>query len=228
MKEISKTDYTTSLKCLNTVWYRFNDMANLPVQDGIFILERGIEFGELAQKLYPNGILINSTRSNYEYASIQTNDAMIHNQPLFEATFMTNQFYCKVDILRPTDNGWDILEVKSSTKVKPEHYDDLAFQKMVLEQCGVKVNSCILVHANKDYNRHGDLDLGSLFKEVDLSSDLSKATSELNENLNTLISYVSSELPDKKYLYCTKLKSCDISSICLSDLHRIMSFILIE
>ncbi len=89
---------------------------------------------------------------------------------------------------------------------------------MVLEQCGVKVNSCILVHANKEYNRLGDLDLVALFKEVDISSDLSKATSELNKNINALISYVSSELPDKKYLYCTKLKSCDISSICLSDL----------
>ena len=218
MKKISKSDYTMSLKCLNTVWHKFNDKSKLPSLEGKFMLERGVEFGELAQELYPDGILINSERSNYSNAPIETKNAMDQNKPIFEASFATDQFYCKVDILRPSGNGWDILEVKSSTKVKPEHYDDLAFQKMVLEQCGVKVNSCILVHANKEYNRLGDLDLVALFKEEDLSSDLSKATSELSENINTLISYVSSELPDKKYLYCTKLKSCDISSICLSDL----------
>ena len=142
MKKISKSDYISSLKCLNVVWHKFNDKSKLPSLSGIFAVERGVEFGELAQKLYEDGILIDSSFKNYSNASKDTESALEYNKPIFEATFETNKLYCKVDILRPSKNGWDIIEVKSSSKVKKEHYDDVAFQKYVLERAGVKINNC--------------------------------------------------------------------------------------
>ena len=56
MKKVSKSDYVQSLKCLNYVWHKFNDKEKLPSLDGVFIVQRGVEFGELAQKLYSDGI----------------------------------------------------------------------------------------------------------------------------------------------------------------------------
>ncbi len=76
-----------SLKCLNTVWHKFNDKSKLPSLEGKFTLERGVEFGELAQELYPDGILINSERSNYSNAPIETKNAMDQNKPIIRSKF---------------------------------------------------------------------------------------------------------------------------------------------
>ncbi len=95
MKKISKSDYTTSLKCLNTVWHKFNDKSKLPSLEGKFILERGVEFGELAQELYPDGILINSARSNYYNAPSETKNAMNQNKPIFKQVLLQTNFIAR-------------------------------------------------------------------------------------------------------------------------------------
>ena len=139
MKKVSKSDYVQSLKCLNYVWHKFNDKEKLPSLDGVFIVQRGVEFGKLAQELYPDGI---SIKFNYTQASKDTADALDLGKPIFEATFETDKLYCMVDVLVPAEDGWDIVEVKSGSRVKKEHYDDVAFQKYVLEKSGIKVNKC--------------------------------------------------------------------------------------
>ena len=90
--------------------------------------------------------------------------------------------YCAVDILRREGDGWSIYEVKSTTShvadvatMSKELIDkigkyakDIAFQKWVLEQCGVKVNGTFLVTLNGDYFRQGDLELNHLFNIIDM------------------------------------------------------------
>ena len=90
--------------------------------------------------------------------------------------------YCAVDILRKTADGWAIYEVKSTTSHvadvatmskelvdKVEKYaKDIAFQKWVLVQCGVKVTGTYLVTLNSDYVRQGDLDVQQLFNIIDM------------------------------------------------------------
>ena len=224
MKKISKSDYISSLKCLNVVWHKFNDKSKLPSLSGIFAVERGVEFGELAQKLYEDGILIDSSFKNYSNASKDTESALEYNKPIFEATFETNKLYCKVDILRPSKNGWDIIEVKSSSKVKKEHYDDVAFQKYVLESAGVKINNCYLLHANKEYVRNGDLILKELFKEEDISDEVNKISNSVEPNIARITNFVSKELPISKHKFCSNPKRCDTRDICWSHLpdHNIL------
>ena len=141
MKKVSKSDYVQSLKCLNYIWYKFNDKSKIPAIENKFFMNRGIEFGELAQDLYSDGI---SIKFNYRQASKDTSEALDLRKPIFEATFETDELYCMVDVLVPADDGWDIVEVKSGNAVKKEHYDDVAFQKYVLEKSGIKVNKCYI------------------------------------------------------------------------------------
>jgi len=224
MKKISKSDYISSLKCLNVVWHKFNDKSKLPSLSGKFAVERGVEFGELAQKLYEDGILIDSSFKNYSNASKDTESALEYNKPIFEATFETSKLYCKVDILRPSKNGWDIIEVKSSSKVKKEHYDDVAFQKYVLELCGLKINNCYLLHANKEYTRSGNIKLKDLFKEEDITDNVSKIGSTIDSNIERIINFVSKDLPKDKHKFCNNPKNCDVREICWSHLpeHNIL------
>ena len=51
-------------------------------------------------------------------------------KPIFEAGFLSKNTYARADVLNPVENDeWDIIEVKSGTKVKTINYHDLALQK---------------------------------------------------------------------------------------------------
>ena len=215
MKKVSKSDYVQSLKCLNYVWHKFNDKEKLPSLDRVFIVQRGVEFGELAQKLYSDGI---SIKFNYKQASKDTSDTLDLGKPIFEATFETDKLYCMVDILVPSDKGWDIVEVKSGSSVKKEHYDDVAFQKYVLEKSGIKVNKCYLMHANKKYIRKGDIDINELFMKTDISEKVEELMNTVPGNIERLLNYVSKDMPENKHKFCSKPKTCDLREICWAHL----------
>ena len=43
---------------------------------------------------------------------------LVKNKPLFEAGFEFDNYFARADIIAPNGDGWDIIEVKSSTKTK--------------------------------------------------------------------------------------------------------------
>lgn len=88
-----------------------------------------------------------------------------------EAAFSYDGCYCAVDILRKTDDGYAIYEVKSSTSANKEVYaQDVAFQKWVLTKCGLNVTGTYLVCINNKYVRHGEVDIQQLFSINDISA----------------------------------------------------------
>lgn len=221
MKKISKGDYVNSLTCLNYVWYKFNDKSKIPALENKFFMDRGIEFGELAHNLYPEGVFI---KFFYAQASKDTEGALDLGKPIFEATFETDKLYCRVDILVPAEDGWDIIEVKSGVSVKPEHYDDVAFQKYVLEKVGIKVNKCYLMHANKKYVRDGALEIDKLLKKTDITDEVEDLINTVPGNIERILDYVSKDIPDNKHKFCSDSKGCYVKEICWDHLpeHNIL------
>ena len=47
--------------------------------------------------------------------------------------FEFNNCFSRADILVPVGNEWDIIEVKSGTKVKDINIHDVSFQKITLQ-----------------------------------------------------------------------------------------------
>lgn len=77
-----------------------------------------------------------------------------------EASFRYDGCYCAVDVLvRNADGSYDIFEVKSSKQEKPtkknplgvkeKYMMDAAYQRYVLENCGVKVNDMLMQYLRK-------------------------------------------------------------------------------
>ena len=85
-----------------------------------------------------------------------------------------------MDILQQGDGGaFDLVEVKSSTRVKPEHVPDLAIQMYVLESLGVSLNSAYLMHINNQYvYPGGDYDLEELFTLGDVTAPTKRFVAE--------------------------------------------------
>ncbi|MEE1053555.1 MAG: DUF2779 domain-containing protein [Acutalibacteraceae bacterium] len=89
-----------------------------------------------------------------------------------EASFDWNGLYCAVDILHKTDNGYAIYEVKSSTHASRVYAADIAYQKYVLEHCGVNITDTYLICINSDYVLGDELDIHGLFKIIDMSAEV--------------------------------------------------------
>ena len=64
----------------------------------------------------------------------------------------------------------NLLEVKSSTKAKPEHETDAAIQTYVVEGAGLRVGKAFVGHLDETYVREGgDYDLDALFALDDVT-----------------------------------------------------------
>lgn len=185
MATLSKSKYTLSCQCPKALWLKThlpNEAAPLSnAQQSIFAA--GQEVGLLAKKLF--GEYTDTTTTNKDGsldipAMIAKTQVLVNNgcPVICEAAFAPAHHYCAVDILRKTDNGWAIYEVKSSTSHADDpitddkfgkYATDIAYQRWVLQQCGIKVTHTYLVTINSDYVRHGELDLQQLFNIIDLS-----------------------------------------------------------
>ena len=65
--------------------------------------------------------------------------------------------------------------MKSSTEVKDEHIDDVAFQLHVATGAGLKVSRVEIVHVNKEYVRKEQgLEPKRYFRRVDVTAEVKK------------------------------------------------------
>src|SRR6266542_1970478 len=89
----------------------------------------GHHVGEVARKLHPGGILID-TGGDMPGALQKTKDALIASKKvtLFEATFEHKGVLVKTDILSTKRSSCLLVEVKSSADVKDYHLPDVAVQ----------------------------------------------------------------------------------------------------
>ena len=120
-----------------------------------------------------------------------------------EASFSYNGLYCAVDILKKDGDGWAIYEVKSSTKHKNDdgsytddkevYIADIAYQKYVLEHCGVNITGTYLVCINGDYVFDGTLDLQQFFFISDVADEIGPELSIIEHNLAVAEEILTSE-----------------------------------
>lgn len=171
---LSKSRYLSGLQCHKRLYLEIHApaLATKPDAATQAILDMGTDIGELARRRFPGGRLVQAGYRQSQEALDQT--AELLQDPtlpaLFEAAFQFNQVLIRVDVLervgvnelgQPT---WRLVEVKSSTKLKATHLDDLTIQSYVLEGVGLALVDICLMHVNTQYVFDGrQLDLEQLF-----------------------------------------------------------------
>ena len=170
MLYLSKSKYCGLWQCPKIAWLRKYKPEQLKI-DGSTIarMEAGNVVGDLAMGLFGDFVEVTAyegEKINLREMIAKTKLEMEKGTPVIcEASFDYNGLYCAVDILKKEGNGWAIYEVKSSTHDDKEVYlADIAYQKYVLENCGVTVTGTNLIVLNSDYVFDGTLDIQSLFK----------------------------------------------------------------
>jgi len=160
-KALSKSRYAKGLQCPKFLWWVVHepDAVELVPDEAVSVrMENGRRVGELAREYVPGGTLIDINPADLDRAISETQDALDQGVPvIYEACFRAEGLFVAVDILERRKEGWVVVEVKSSQRVKPHHLPDLAVQVHVVRASGVVVVGAEIMHLSKKV-RFPDLD----------------------------------------------------------------------
>lgn len=219
---LSKSKYLRGLQCPKLLWYEYNRKSDIP-PPGLavqFAFDEGKRVGQQSQKLFPDGILVERDWVPQRQAE-KSLAALKKRKPLFEAGFVYNRAYALADILVPVANdSWDLIEVKSSTSAKEDHYHDVAFQRYVYQGAGVKLRKCILMHINKEYVRQGEVDPKQLFSQKDITKECTVLESKIAKEVEAMLKVIAaSAAPDIPIgQHCKSPRDCPLTDLCWSFL----------
>ena len=126
---ISKSNYIKGTQCQKLLWLTKHHPSVMDAPSDIqsFVFSNGHRVGEMAQRLFPDGHLLPYDLP-FDQKLYQTKLKISEGKTIFEPSFLWNQLFCMVDILHYSENGWQLIEVKSSTSLQPTHIKDVAFQ----------------------------------------------------------------------------------------------------
>jgi hypothetical protein len=184
---ISKSRFINGLQCEKRLWLEIHEhgLADEIDEGTQAIFDQGRLVGELAQKLYPEGVLICEDHLHIAEAVQSTEKAAKAGaQTLYEAGGVYGRFLCRADILKRVKSEadeWDLIEVKSSTGVKDVYLYDMAIQKYVFEGCGYPIRKSILCMLNKEYVRKGGLEVQKLFTLADVTGAVGRLMKKIPE-----------------------------------------------
>src|SRR4029079_3934030 len=191
---LSTSKFLSGLQCHKRLYLEVHQPALATTPDEVTqaICDMGTEVGELARSRFPGGVLVTAGHRQTEAALAQT-AALIQDltvPAIYEGAFLHGGVMIRADILErvlTADGqpcGWRLIEVKSSTKVKDVHLEDLAIQSEVILGAGLTLVSVSLMHINTGYlYRDGAIDLTELFAIQDLSEAVAQRRAMVPERL---------------------------------------------
>ena len=218
---LSKSKYLNGLQCPRLLWVAVREPNRIQLSDKTkAVFEQGQDVGALAQQLYRGGITV---RGSFSENLRHTRQVLPLRRTLFEPGFTAPGVYCRLDILSP--NGkvkWDIIEVKSTTRVKREHLDDVAFQLYVCTLNRLDIGRCFLAHLNPEYVRRGEICPDELFLAEDITEEITSSTYRIDERIEEMRDIASSDnCPDGEIGHkCNEPYECPLISECWAHLPR--------
>ena len=138
---LSKSRLLLHRQCPKRLWLKVHRPELEEVNDGnLARFAPGTYVGKVAQQLYPDGVLVDVEDL---WQAVANTQAILSGEkhPVFEATFQSNGLLIRADLLLPTENGFRMVEVKSSTSVKEYYLEDAAIQSWVAHQAKVPLAS---------------------------------------------------------------------------------------
>lgn len=214
---LSKSQYIRGLQCHKSLWLYKNkpELRDTPNQAQESLFNTGHDVGELACKLFPNGVEIKFDATNFDGMVSKTKELIDHGtEVIYEATFKENGIFAMADILVKNGDAWDMYEVKASTDVKEYHLNDASIQWYALSNA-IELNRAYIVHINNKYERHGELDVNELFTIADVTDEVQNRQYQIPFNLEQMDQMLNEDMPDIDIgTHCSDPNSCDFQGHC--------------
>ena len=221
---LSKSKYCKCVQCEKILWLdKYKPITVDKANESVF--ETGKQVGELAKELFGdyNDIPYDKNLN----IRLEKTEKLLKDKPniITEASFIYDNNFCSVDILKNDADGVEIYEVKSSTKIKDIYLDDAAYQYFVLTNLGLNVKKVCIVYINNEYIRDKELDINQLFNIEDITDVAKQKQEEIKNNIDFINDFMQKHTennePDKLIgKFCFDPYSCTFWDYCTRDLPK--------
>ena len=179
---ITKTDFMRGMQCRKMLWLdKHKPRLRIIPPETQARLDAGNDFGDRAMAMFGPYEEMTAyrpgTRIPDKQAMIKNTEyALSRDVPVIcEAAFCNYNNYCAVDILRKTETGHDIYEVKNASTVHDQFIRDAAFQHYIVTRTGLRINKVFIV-------THGP-DEDNPFVPNDVTKEVKALYSWINDNI---------------------------------------------
>lgn len=210
---ISKSSFVLGNQCKKSYWFKQKGYPQTNPEDDAAKerLSAGQEVGKISKELFPGGEEIPFTGAYQEMSDITMEKIRIGAEVLYEASFIVDDIFIRVDLMKKSKSGWDVYEVKSSSSIKDYHEIDASLQWYVLNKIPeLKLNRLFIVVINNKYERGSQIIPHDFFKQedvTDLANTNLKAIEQKIEELKDL-SMETSEPKIEIGTHCKKPHAC--------------------
>ena len=159
---LSKSKFILGQQCVKSFWLDINNVEpSNPVDESAEArLSAGNEVGEISKTIFPGGkevpYLPGESEKMFEITKQLIDEGITS---IYEASFIYDDIFVRVDLMNKTENGWNIYEVKSSSSIKNYHEYDASIQWHVLKKLDiVDLNEVFIITLNNKYSKQRIID----------------------------------------------------------------------
>jgi hypothetical protein len=217
-KLISKTKIMQGYQCLKNVYYSVYQKSLIPpVSEELQALfDQGNQVTTEARKYFAGGVLVENSAFDFVGSLQRTRELLSQQTPvIFEAAFEYKGCYARADVIEynPLTQRWSVYEVKSTTKVKDEHLDDVGLQVWIMANAGLPIEKISVMHLN---NLCKFPDLSNLFIQEDVTDKLRALHNSIPPRLNSIFQALRSDEEPAVDIgrHCTLPRECQFMDHC--------------
>lgn len=218
---LSKIRYMAGRQCAKKLWQTVYDPE--PAEEPLpgTVIATGIEVGIKARLLWQGGVLVDTVHDYRE--AISRTKALIADPTvpaIFEAALAHDGVLIRVDALeRLPDGRWRLNEVKSSTRIKNEHLEELALQTHVVAGNDLELADAHLVYINVQCVRGEEVDWNALFCREDVTENLIPFLPHVPERIANMHEVLcSTETPEiRPSRHCFRPYDCEFWKRCTAQ-----------
>jgi len=196
MPNLSKSRFVAGWQCPKLLWLKVHEPEAEELQVDVVLQDRfdqGTEVGRIARERFPGGTLIDLPHDDPGRIEA-TRRALDSGAPaVFEATFVQDRVYAAIDVLERTPDGFTVIEVKATNKLKDEHIPDVAIQVWVARRAGIDVRKAEIMHLNTDFRFP---DQGDLFIKEDVTAEVEEFLPQIPQMVREQLEVLEGPLPE--------------------------------
>src|SRR5260221_7316464 len=180
MAWLTKSRFLSGLQCPKRLWFEVNQ----PIEEGLpdsFVLLNGRAVDRAAQTRKP-GKVVSRERGMPDAIAATTRLIRSGAPPvMYQPAFRAGDLAVIADVVETHGYSVTLTEVKSSTRVKPEHVPDAAFQTLVIRSAGIPVDRVLLAHVDRAFELKTPGDYDGLLVEEDVTSEVEISLPEVED-----------------------------------------------
>jgi len=199
LQKLSKSKMLAGWQCRKRLWLEIHAPERAAYSAGTqraFAIGHAV--GDIARQIFPGGTLVGHD-TKLSSALDQTAELAARPGPLtiYEGTFQHEGVLIRADVIVRDSSGCvRLVEVKSSTRVKPVNHIDCAVQAWVLAGAGLAPDRIELGHINNQFVYPGGDDYDGLLSFADLGAKVLPLIDEVPRWLADYRRMLAGEVPE--------------------------------